>query len=145
MGDTLFLDRMLLQLCLSCKYYSGYPKDPGPSWVIHFREFVQLLHQGYHVVVAFTIRFNEKLNPQRAFLLLYSNLHALTVVCLYPGFCITRQKSDYPFIEIFHSPQQAGNEGKVQDPNITWYSVKVVPPLWVREFFKRQGVRTSYA
>jgi hypothetical protein len=59
MGDSTFLDRMLLQLRSTCKYYSGYPKDLGPSRVLHFtseREFVQLLHQGYPVVVAFTIR-----------------------------------------------------------------------------------------
>jgi len=24
----------------------------------------------------------------------------------YPGFCITRQRKEYPFIEIFHSPEQ---------------------------------------
>lgn len=24
----------------------------------------------------------------------------------YPGFCITRQKKEYPFIEVFHSPEQ---------------------------------------
>lgn len=24
----------------------------------------------------------------------------------FPGFCITRQKKEYPFIEIFHSPEQ---------------------------------------
>ena len=24
----------------------------------------------------------------------------------YPGFCITRQKKEYPFVEIFHSPEQ---------------------------------------
>ncbi|KAH0859846.1 hypothetical protein HID58_088107, partial [Brassica napus] len=80
----------------------------------------------------------------------YPNIKFMRVECpKYPGFCITRQKSEYPFIEIFHSPQQAGNEGKVQDPNVTRYSVKVVPynydmsPYGFREFFKRQGVRTS--
>lgn len=26
----------------------------------------------------------------------------------FPGFCITRQKNNYPFIEIFHSPEQVG-------------------------------------
>ncbi|CDY42244.1 BnaC02g11710D [Brassica napus] len=54
---------------------------------------------------------------------------------------------EYSFIEIFHSPQQAGSEGKVQDPHITRYSVKVynydMSPYGFREFFKRQGVRTS--
>ncbi|KAF9611142.1 hypothetical protein IFM89_027197 [Coptis chinensis] len=67
----------------------------------------------------------------------------------YPGFCITRQKKDYPFIEIFHSPEhlhsncsanagtleaylnvvfeQVANQGRIADPNITKYSVKVLP------------------
>ena len=27
----------------------------------------------------------------------------------YPGFCITRQRKEYPFIEIFHSPEQVGS------------------------------------
>ncbi|CAA7019870.1 unnamed protein product [Microthlaspi erraticum] len=157
MGDATFLDRMLLQLRSTCKYYSGYPKDLGPSRVIHFtseREFVQLLHQGYPVVVAFTIKSNytshlDKMLEESA-AEFYPNIKFMRVECpKYPGFCITRQKSEYPFIEIFHSPQQAGNEGKVQDPNITKYSVKVVPynydmsPYGFREFFKRQGVRTS--
>lgn len=42
------------------RYYSGYPKDLGPSRVVHFtseREFVHLLHEGYPMVVAFTIRW----------------------------------------------------------------------------------------
>ncbi|CAI0433683.1 unnamed protein product [Linum tenue] len=56
-----FLDRMLGQLRCTCKYYTGYPKDLGPSRVIHFtseREFVKLLHEGYPMVVAFSIRGN---------------------------------------------------------------------------------------
>ncbi|KAI9118516.1 hypothetical protein K1719_010848 [Acacia pycnantha] len=46
---------------LFARYYTGYPKDLGPSRVIHFtseREFIRLLHEGYPVVVAFTIRVN---------------------------------------------------------------------------------------
>lgn len=41
------------------RYYTGYPKDLGPLRVIHFtseRQFVQLLHEGRPVVVAFTIK-----------------------------------------------------------------------------------------
>ncbi|XVF41973.1 hypothetical protein PTKIN_Ptkin01aG0323200 [Pterospermum kingtungense] len=56
-----FFDRMITHLRSTYKYYSGYPKDLGPSRVIHFtsgREFVQLLHQGHPVVVAFTIKGN---------------------------------------------------------------------------------------
>lgn len=41
------------------------------------------------------------------------DLILLTCLCQvecpkYPGFCITRQKKEYPFIEIFHSPEQVG-------------------------------------
>ncbi|KAK3033297.1 hypothetical protein RJ639_033228, partial [Escallonia herrerae] len=83
-------------------YYTGYPKDLGPSRIIHFtseREFVLILHEGRPMVEC----------PK------------------YPGFCITWQKDDYPFVEIFHSPEQAASQGRVADPNITKYSVKVLP------------------
>jgi hypothetical protein len=42
------------------RYYTGYPKDLGPSRIIPFtpeRQFVQLLHEGRPVVVAFTIKY----------------------------------------------------------------------------------------
>ncbi|GAU27672.1 hypothetical protein TSUD_126180 [Trifolium subterraneum] len=67
MEDSSFLDRMIGHLRGTCKYghtllyYTGYPKDLGPSRVIHFtseRNFVDLLHEGLPVVVAFTIRSN---------------------------------------------------------------------------------------
>lgn len=54
-----------VSICWNCfdniRYYTGYPKDLGPSRVIHFtseREFVNLLHEGFPVVVAFTIRWS---------------------------------------------------------------------------------------
>ncbi|KAG6741093.1 hypothetical protein POTOM_056577 [Populus tomentosa] len=165
MEEKSFLDRMLGHLRETCKYYTGYPKDLGPSRVIHFtseREFVQLLHQGYPVVVAFTIRGNYTKHLDRvleeAAAEFYPHVKVLRVECpKYPGFCITRQRKEYPFIEIFHSPQQvslrklvlsacsidiaiqscltiimvllvqAANQGRVADPNITKYSVKVLP------------------
>ncbi|XWS70980.1 hypothetical protein CRYUN_Cryun03dG0097800 [Craigia yunnanensis] len=52
---------MISHLRSTCKYYTGYPKGIGPAPVIHFtseRQFVQLCHQGFPVVVAFTIRGN---------------------------------------------------------------------------------------
>ncbi|CAL5365015.1 unnamed protein product [Camellia sinensis] len=67
----------------------------------------------------------------------------------YPGFCITRQRKEYPFVEIFHSPEQAPSQGRVADPNITKYAVKVLPfnydqsAYGFREFFKRHGIRSS--
>uniref|UniRef100_A0A0R0L9B2 Uncharacterized protein n=1 Tax=Glycine max TaxID=3847 RepID=A0A0R0L9B2_SOYBN len=140
MEDPSFFDRMISHLRATCKYYTGYPKDLGPSRVIHFtseREFVKLLHEGFPVVVAFTIRGN------------YTR-HLDKVECpKYPGFCITRQKKEYPFIEIFHSPTQAANQGRVADPNITKYNVKVLPfnydvsAYGFREFFKQHGIRAS--
>lgn len=51
---------LIPRFCTCYRYYTGFPKDLGPSRVIHFtseREFVQLLHEGYPVVVAFTIRY----------------------------------------------------------------------------------------
>ncbi|OMO62884.1 hypothetical protein COLO4_32845 [Corchorus olitorius] len=68
MEEQSFLDRLMGHLRSTCKYYTGYPKDLGPSRVIHFtseREFVQLLHQGHPVVVAFTIRGNYTMHLDR--------------------------------------------------------------------------------
>ncbi|KAJ4834894.1 hypothetical protein Tsubulata_038793 [Turnera subulata] len=167
MEEQSFLDRMVTHLRSSCKYYTGYPKDLGPSRVIHFtseREFVQVLHEGRPVVVAFTIRGNYTKHLDRvleeAASEFYPHVKFMRVECpKYPGFCIARQKNEYPFIEIFHSPEQflefglakfcvtcgqrllqyvafapfvtqeneAANQGRVGDPNITRYSVKVVP------------------
>ncbi|OWM84285.1 hypothetical protein CDL15_Pgr027054 [Punica granatum] len=116
------------------KYYTGYPKDLGPSRLVHFtseREFVQLLHEGYPVVVAFTIRGNltkhlDKVLEEAA-VAFYPNVKFMRVECpKYPGFCMTRQKNEYPFIEIFHSPEQAANQGRA-DPSVMKYSVKVLP------------------
>ncbi|XP_070667024.1 uncharacterized protein [Malus domestica] len=61
MGEPSLFDKMISHLRATSKYYTGYPKDLGPSRVIHFtseREFVQLLHEGHPVVVAFTLRCN---------------------------------------------------------------------------------------
>ncbi|MFQ6644134.1 hypothetical protein Gotur_018687 [Gossypium turneri] len=161
-----FFDRMITHLRSSCKYYTGYPKDLGPSRVIHFkseREFVQLLQQGHPVVVAFTIRGNYtkhldkvleeaavEFYPNVKFMRVFSCVILLQVECpKYPGFCITRQKNEYPFIEIFHSPEQAADQGRVVDPSTTRYSVKVLPfnydlsAYGFKEFFKRHGIQTS--
>ncbi|XP_068333688.1 uncharacterized protein [Pyrus communis] len=139
------------------RYYTGYPKDLGPSRVIHFtseREFVQLLHEGHPVVVAFTLRCNltKHLDGvlEEAAAEFYPHVKFMRVECpKYPGFCITRQRKEYPFIEIFHSPQQAQNEGRVSDANITKYSVKVLPfnydtsAYGFREIFKCHGIQSS--
>ncbi|KAK1268522.1 hypothetical protein QJS04_geneDACA005086 [Acorus gramineus] len=210
MGEQSFLDVMLSHLRSTSKYYTGYPKELGPSRVVHFtseRQFVQLLHEGRPVVVAFTIkcaytRHLDKVleeaaaefHPHVKFvrdcfinhgecdesfkLNGYSDFegtkrafdeqkyvpsvsmggvqspnfyeHSEKVECpKYPGFCITRQKDDYPFIEIFHSPEQAGNQGRTPESNITKYAVKVLPfnydtsAYGFREFFKRHGIRAS--
>ncbi|KAL3825608.1 hypothetical protein ACJIZ3_021637 [Penstemon smallii] len=157
MEDSSILSKIMLNLRSTSKYYTGYPKDLGPSRVIHFtseREFVQLLHQGYPVVVAFTIKCNltkhlDKVLEESA-AEFYPHVKFMRVECpKYPGFCITRQKKEYPFVEVFHSPEQAANQGKVADPNITKYAVKVLTfkhdlsAYGFREFFKRQGIRSS--
>ncbi|EPS64593.1 hypothetical protein M569_10188, partial [Genlisea aurea] len=149
------LSKILLNLRATCKYYTGHPKDLGPSKVLHFsseREFVQLLHQGYPVVVAFTIKCNltKRLDSvlDEAAAEFDPDIKFMRVECpKYPGFCLTRQKKEYPFIEIFHSPEQANNQGRNSgDQNITKYSVKVLPfnyevsAYGFREFFKRHGI-----
>ncbi|XP_038990940.1 uncharacterized protein LOC120113957 [Hibiscus syriacus] len=157
MEEQSFFYRLISHLRSTCKYYNGYPKDLGPSRVIHFtseREFVQLLHQGHPVVVAFTIRGNytkhlDKVLEEAA-VEFYQNVKFMRVECpKYPGFCITRQTNEYPFIEIFHSSEQAATKGKVADLNVARYSVKVVPFNYdlsgygFRELFKRHGIQTS--
>lgn len=157
MGEHSTFDRMMQNVRATCKYYTGFPKDLGPSRLIHFtseREFVQLLHQGYPVVVAFTVRGNYTKHLDKVLEESAVNFHPhvkfMRVECpKYPGFCISRQKKEYPFIEIFHSPEQASNQGRVADPNITKYSVKVLPfnfdqsVYGFREYFKRHGIKSS--
>ncbi|KAK6126597.1 hypothetical protein DH2020_014819 [Rehmannia glutinosa] len=157
MEESSLLSNIMLNLRETCKYYTGYPKDLGPSKVIHFtseREFVQLLHQGHPVVVAFTVKHSltKRLDNvlEEAAAEFDPHVKFLRVECpKYPGFCLTRQKKEYPFIEMFHSPEQVKAEGKAVDPTITKYSVKVLPfthdvsPYGFREFFKRYGIRSS--
>ncbi|KAI3887212.1 hypothetical protein MKX03_026011 [Papaver bracteatum] len=158
MEDTSFFDRMISNLRSTSKYYTGYPKDLGPSKIISFtseREFVQLLHEGHPVAVAFTIKcpFTKHFDKvlEEAASEFHPHVKFMRVECpKYPGFCITRQRKDYPYIEIFHSPQQqAANQGKASDANTTKYAVKVLPfnydvsTYGFREFFKRHGIQSS--
>ncbi|KAL9260352.1 hypothetical protein AKJ16_DCAP15694 [Drosera capensis] len=140
------LDRFMIHLRQTCRYYTGYPKDLGPSRVIHFtseREFVQILHQGYPVVVAFTIRGNYTRHLDKVLEEAAVEFYPNVGCPKYPGFCITRQKKEYPFVELFHSPEQrhyehhrlkvravqslVASQGRVPDPNISKYSVRVLP------------------
>ncbi|KAK4275691.1 hypothetical protein QN277_018730 [Acacia crassicarpa] len=157
MADPSFFDRMISQLRTTCKYYTGYPKDLGPSQVIHFtseREFIRLLHEGYPVAVAFTIKGNytkhlDKVLEEAA-AEFYPHVKFMRVECpKYPGFCITRQRKDYPFIEIYHNPIQAANQGRMADPNVIKYNVAVLPFNYdlsvygFREYFKHHGIQAS--
>ncbi|GLU10556.1 hypothetical protein SLE2022_273490 [Rubroshorea leprosula] len=120
---------MTNHLCSTCKYYTGYPKDLGPSWVIHFnleREFVQLPHEGRPVVVAFTIRGNYTRHLDKVLKEAAAGFDPHVKFMWverpkYPGFCMAWQKKEYPFIEIFHIPEQVANQGRVTDGNITTY------------------------
>ncbi|XP_058077949.1 uncharacterized protein LOC131226201 isoform X2 [Magnolia sinica] len=128
MEEPSFFDRMISHLRSTSRYYTGYPKDLGPSRIIHFtseRQFVQLLHEGHPVVVAFAIKctyakhFDKVLEEAAA--------------------------EFYPDIKFM----RAANQGRVADPNITKYSVKVLPfnydvsAYGFREFFKRHSLRPS--
>ncbi|KAI3847812.1 hypothetical protein MKW98_021772 [Papaver atlanticum] len=157
MEDTSFFDRRISNLRSTSKYYAGYPKDLGPSKIISFtseREFVQLMHKGQPVAVAFTIKcpftkhFDKVLEEAASYF--HPHVKFMRVECpKYPGFCITRQRKDYPYIEIFHSQQQEANQGKASDANTTKYAVKVLPfnydvsTYGFREFFKRHGIQSS--
>ncbi|KAK9113678.1 hypothetical protein Syun_020475 [Stephania yunnanensis] len=157
MEEPSFFDKMISRIRETSKYYTGYPKDLGPSRVIHFtseREFVQLLQEGHPIVVAFTIKCNYSQHLDKvleeAAAEFYPHVKFMRVECpKYPGFCITRQRKDYPFVEIFHSPQQAANQGRIVDPNITKYSVKVLPfnfdtsVYGFREYFKKHNIRAT--
>ena len=114
MADASFFDRMVSQLRSTSKYYTGYPKDLGPSRIIPFtseRQFVQLLHEGRPVVVAFTIKctYTQHLDKvlEEAAATFYPHIKFVRVECpKYPGFCLTRQKTEYPFLEVFYNPEQ---------------------------------------
>uniref|UniRef100_A0A0E0LBN5 Uncharacterized protein n=1 Tax=Oryza punctata TaxID=4537 RepID=A0A0E0LBN5_ORYPU len=169
MADGSLLDRMVSQFRSTCRYYTGYPKDRGPSRIIPFtseRQFVQLLHEE-------TETPPEKAAQRRRLMRRghsgpgghdpgtgadYASLRPPTksmpelLVCRvecpkYPGFCLTRQKNEYPFIEVFYNPEQAASPGKVVDPNVTKYSVKVLPFNYdqsvygFREYFKKHGFK----
>eukprot|EP00252_Welwitschia_mirabilis_P008512 TRINITY_DN2040_c0_g1_i2.p1 TRINITY_DN2040_c0_g1~~TRINITY_DN2040_c0_g1_i2.p1 ORF type:complete len:152 (+),score=17.49 TRINITY_DN2040_c0_g1_i2:183-638(+) len=132
-SSSSYLNQIASKVRSLCRYYTGYPKDLGPSRVIEFqseRQFVQLLHEGYPVVVAFTIKcpYTQHLDKmlEEAAAEFYPNIRFMRVECpKYPGFCIARQRKDYPFIEIFHSPVQFNYD---------------TSPYGFREFFKRHGM-----
>ncbi|PWA69422.1 Thioredoxin-like fold [Artemisia annua] len=137
---------------ISLLYYTGYPKDLGPSRVIHFtseREFVHLLHQGV-ITPNILTRFWRKLLHE-----FYPQIKFMRVECpKYIGFCMTRQKKDYPFIEMFRSPAQASAQGNAVDPNVTNIFILTIHSFPVlcfqynydvsaygfREFFKRHNI-----
>jgi len=143
-----FLDRMASQLRSTCKYYTGYPKDLGSSRIIPFtseRQFVQLLHEGR---CSYTQHLDKLLEEAAA--TFYPHVKFVRVECpKYPGFCLTRQRNEYPFVEVFYSPEQASSQGKSVDPNITKYSVKVLPFNYdqsvygFREYFRKHGFKYS--
>lgn len=158
MEEPSFFETMISNLRASCKYYTGYPKDLGPSRVIHFTseyELVQLLQQGYPVVVAFTIKCNLTKHLDKVLEEAAAEFHPhakfLRVECpKYPGFCISQRKEEeYPFVKIFLSPDQGTNQGRSVDRNIKSYSAQFLPfnydlsAYGFREFFKKHNIRSS--
>ncbi|XP_024360378.1 uncharacterized protein [Physcomitrium patens] len=145
------IDTLLDHLKEFSRYYTGYPREERVSRVLEFkseRQFVELLHQGEPVAVAFTLkcpwtrRFDRVLEDAAAEW--YPHIKFVRVDCpKYPGFCIARQRKDYPFVEIFHSPKPAHTQEGVKDRSISRYSVNVTPYNYdmsaygFREFFKR--------
>ncbi|KAL3694140.1 hypothetical protein R1sor_007791 [Riccia sorocarpa] len=117
------------------RYYTGHPRELKPSRVVDFkseRQFVELLHEGAPVVVAFTLRcpwtkrFDRVLEDAASEW--YPHVKFVRVECpKYPGFCIARQRKDYPFVEFFHSPKQGETESAAREGSVTRYSVNVLP------------------
>lgn len=106
------------------------------------------------MVVAFTIKctYTQHLDKvlEEAAATFYPHVKFVRVECpKYPSFCLTRQKTEYPFLEVFYNPEQASNPGKIADPNVTKYSAKVLPFNYdqsvygFREYFKKYGFKYS--
>ncbi|KAE8705687.1 reticulon-like protein B12-like [Hibiscus syriacus] len=92
MEEQSFFDRMITHLRSSCKSWAvtGYPFTSE-------REFVQLLHQGLPVVVAFTIRGNytkhlDKVLEEAA-AEFYPNVKFMRVIFLFPSDNVTGRYS----------------------------------------------------
>ncbi|KAI3897803.1 hypothetical protein MKX03_013709 [Papaver bracteatum] len=132
-GSLIFLEQIISTEFL---YYTSYPKDLGPSKITSF-------------TCPFTKHFDKVL--EEATSEFRPHVKFMRVECpKYPGFCITRQRKYYPYIEIFHSPQQQiANQGKASDANTTKFAGKVlhlycdVSTYGFREFFKRHEIQSS--
>ncbi|KQK18350.1 hypothetical protein BRADI_1g41880v3 [Brachypodium distachyon] len=108
MADESFFNRMVSQL----RYYTGYPKDLGPSRIIPF-----------------TCTYTQHLDkvPEEAAATFYPHIKFVRVECpKYPGFCLTRQKTEYPFLEVFYNPEQFNYDRSVYG---------------FREYFKKNGFK----
>ncbi|GJP39039.1 hypothetical protein CLOM_g23432 [Closterium sp. NIES-68] len=141
----------------TCRYYTGLPKPRVEARVVDFqseRQFVSLLHQGKPVAVAFTFscahtrHFDEMFRQASADL--HPHVNFIRVDCpKHLGFCIARQRKDYPFIEIFYNSKEAQRDpipsvgGATGAAGLVRYSVMVLPYNYdistygFREFFKK--------
>ncbi|GBG61212.1 hypothetical protein CBR_g19745 [Chara braunii] len=134
------------------------PRSGSRSYVQEFqseRDFARLLHEGDPVVVAFTIACAHTKVLDKALEDAAKEFDGLIkfmrVECpKYPGFCISRQRRDYPFVEIFHSPKQSQREhmkgaGQQGQGSVTTFSVNVLPYTYdwsaygFREFFRKSA------
>ena len=151
---TSAMEAFLERLNQTTRYYTGYPRVKRQSYVYDFtseREFVQLVQEGDPVVVAFTLKCEHTKHLDQTLKDVSSEYHphvrVLRVECpKYPGFCISRQRSDYPFVEVFLSSRQVDRVEGSEGAGITRYSVQVLPynndiSLYgFREFFKKTGL-----
>ncbi|CAI5480557.1 unnamed protein product, partial [Closterium sp. Yama58-4] len=125
----------------TCRYYTGLPKPRVEARVVEFRserQFVSLLQQGKPVAVAFTFscahtrHFDEMF--QQASADLHPHVNFIRVDCpKHLGFCIARQRKDYPFIEVFYNSKEAQRDttpsagGGGGAAGVVRYSVMVLP------------------
>eukprot|EP00850_Spirogloea_muscicola_P018635 SM000173S03004 [mRNA] locus=s173:86222:87612:+ [translate_table: standard] len=145
---------LLHALRRACQYHTGYPKQRLDTAVYNFqseRQFVDLLQQGSPVVVAFTLRcahtrvLDQALEDAAAEW--HPHVRFMRVECpKYPGFCIARERTDYPFVEIFLSSQEKAERLQEGPASISKYQVNVMPFTYdvsaygFREFLKKHGI-----
>ncbi|XP_025818749.1 uncharacterized protein LOC112895086 isoform X6 [Panicum hallii] len=127
MMNESFLDRMVSQLRSTCKC----------TYTHHLDKVLEEAAATFYPHIKFVRAVNILL------------LRCQVECPKYPGFCLTRQRNEYPFVEVFYNPEQAASQGKSVDPNITKYSVKVLPFNYdqsvygFREYFKKHGFKYS--
>uniref|UniRef100_A0A0E0QWJ5 Uncharacterized protein n=1 Tax=Oryza rufipogon TaxID=4529 RepID=A0A0E0QWJ5_ORYRU len=140
------MGHFLIGWCLNFGQHAGttldIPRISGHQELYHSRQSVNSCSCCMKAVQCTYTHHLDKVLEEAA-----ATFHPHVECPKYPGFCLTRQKNEYPFIEVFYNPEQAASPGKAVDPNVTKYSVKVLPFNYdqsvygFREYFKKHGFK----